>query len=159
MTYPGFPFPPGTPLYPSHPHIQAYHDRFANHYKLYNHIFLNRTIEIATWVGTSEKGFWNITISDHNGLVSHRSFGHLVVASGNHHLPNVPTWKGQDVWLSSGTPTRRIMHSVYYRKPETFVNQTVLLVGYGSSARDIASQIVETADRVSYHSQAFFSLV
>lgn len=151
MSYPSFPFLPGTPLYPSHTHIRAYHDRFARRFKLHNHIFSNHTIEVAAWVGTSEKGFWNVTVSDEKGLVSHRSFGHLVVASGNYHHPNIPTWKNQDVWLESGPstrPRRRLVHSVYYRKPEVFTNQTVLIIGHGVSARDIASQIVTRANGV-----------
>ncbi|KAF9535371.1 hypothetical protein CPB83DRAFT_865679 [Crepidotus variabilis] len=152
MTYPGFPFPPGTPLYPSHPHIKAYHERFAHHYQLFDFIRFNHRVDVASWVGTSEKGYWNLTVSDGSGIVTQKKFAHLVVASGNHHLPRIPTWKGQEEWLKSSSKegSRRIIrHSVYYRHPEAYANQTVVFIGYGSSSRDIASQVLEFANKAS----------
>lgn len=151
MTYPGFPFPPGTPLYPSHEHIKAYHWRYAQHNDLLNFVKFNHKIHTASWTGTSEEGYWNLTFSDKKGALHHKAFDHLVVASGNNHIPRVPVWKGQDDWLSSSSArhSREIVHSVYYRGPEVFANRTVLIVGNGASGRDAASQIVDFARQVS----------
>ncbi|KAF8971415.1 hypothetical protein BDZ97DRAFT_1786402 [Flammula alnicola] len=148
MTYPGFPFPPKTPLYPSHEHIEAYHSRYAEHHNL-------SEIQSASWSGTPEQGQWDLIISDKTGRLHHKKFDHLVVASGNHHIPRITVWKGQDAWLSN-TPAkrlrRRIVHSVYYREPEAFTNQSVVIVGNGASGRDAASQLVGIAGEV------FFSI-
>ncbi|KDR84895.1 hypothetical protein GALMADRAFT_51787 [Galerina marginata CBS 339.88] len=149
MAYPGFPFPPSTPLYPSHEHIEAYHLRYAQHHKLLEFINFNHKVQKAVWTGGTVEGFWNLTISDKEGLVNHKTFNHLVVASGNNHIPRIPVWKGQDDWLSSPSANhpRKIIHSVYYRKPEAFANQSVLIVGNGASGRDAASQVVGLAQQ------------
>ncbi|KAH9487022.1 Flavin-containing monooxygenase FMO GS-OX3 [Psilocybe cubensis] len=147
MAYPGFPFPPGTPLYPSHEYIEAYHRRYAQHYKLLDYISFNHKIQQATWSGSPENGYWNLTVTNAAGHIFHKKFDHLVVASGNHHIPRIPVWKGQDKWLSNApqNQTRKILHSVYYRKPEAFTGLNVLIVGNGASGRDAASQILDFA--------------
>ncbi|KAF8905493.1 hypothetical protein CPB84DRAFT_593986 [Gymnopilus junonius] len=139
--------PPGTPLYPSHEHIKAYHRRYAQHNNLLDFIKFNHKVHSATWTGTSEQGFWNLALSDKKGALYNEAFDHLVVASGNNHIPRVPVWKGQDDWLSSplAKHSREIVHSVYYRRPEVFANRSVLIVGSGASGRDAATQIVDFA--------------
>ena len=67
MTYPGFPFPPGTPLFPSHEYVQRYHRDFALQYNLMPYLMLNHTVLSASWVGTSEEGRWDILVADDNG--------------------------------------------------------------------------------------------
>ncbi|KAF9481035.1 FAD/NAD(P)-binding domain-containing protein [Pholiota conissans] len=152
MSYPGFPFPPKTPLYPSHEHIEAYHLRYAQHYSLLDHISFNHKLQKASWSGTPEKGHWDLVISDQiSGRIIKRRVDHLVIGSGNHHLPRIPKWKGQEEWLNSTPPKRlqrRIIHSVYYRQPQAFTNQRVLVVGNGASGRDAASQVIHFAREV-----------
>lgn len=151
MTYPGFPFPPNTALYPTHEHIEDYHRAYATHYDLYSRIRLNHTVVASNWVGNSAAGYWNITISDHDNNLQQRSFDHLVVASGNNHFPSIPTWRGQDGWLlnnSSGVSKREIVHSLWYRSPKKYIDKVVLVVGSGASGRDAASQVSEYARAV-----------
>ncbi|KAH6917478.1 dimethylaniline monooxygenase [Coprinopsis sp. MPI-PUGE-AT-0042] len=142
MTYPGQPFPPGTPLYPSHEHVQAYHRRYASRHNLLSSIKLRHTVSAASWSGTSKEGIWNVTVSDsHNQTLCHKA-DHLIVASGNHHIPRIPHWPGQAEWLEYGQQVglgRDIMHSVYHRSPEDYRNRTLLVIGSGSSGCDIAA--------------------
>jgi len=151
MTYPGFPFPPGTPLFPSHQHILAYHRRYASRFNLYPHIRFNHRVLKAHWVGTSTHGQWNITLRNDQNTLETRLFDHLVIASGNNHIPRIPTFPGQDVWLSntpSNSPPREILHSIYYRYPDRYANRSVLVVGGGASGRDATSQIFPLAKKV-----------
>jgi len=152
MTYPGFPFPPSTALYPSHEHIEAYHLRYAQQHNILDSIKFQHRIHKASWRGTPEKGHWDLTISGEDGELQLQKFDHLVVATGNNHIPHIPVWKGQDEWLANKPvdKSRKIIHSVYYRVPETFANQTVLVVGNGPSGRDAAQQIVGVATEVSF---------
>ncbi|KIJ51715.1 hypothetical protein M422DRAFT_203031 [Sphaerobolus stellatus SS14] len=148
MTYPGFTFPPNTSLYPSHHHLLAYHQRFATESGLYPFIRFHHKVIQAEWIGSSERGQWNITIRNENGEYHWRFFDHLVVASGNNHIPRIVTWEGQEEWLSNtpdNSPKREILHSVYYRDPDRYTNQTVLIVGGGASGRDAAGQIAPLA--------------
>lgn len=158
MTYPGFPFPPGTPLYPSHEHIEWYHQDYVKHFNLSSYIRFNHTVVASSWVGSPQAGQWNITLHDHNANdngkehVQHRFFDHLVIATGNNHYPHIPSWPGQEAWLAGGSPDgprREILHSVWYREPERYAGQTVVIVGSGASGRDAAIQVGPIARKVS----------
>ncbi|KAF9015074.1 hypothetical protein BDQ17DRAFT_1385878 [Cyathus striatus] len=145
---------PETPLYPllqtNTPRVLAYHRRYATKYNLLPHILFRHRILDARWTGESENGKWNVTILDAEGLRRSEFFDHLVVATGNNHIPRIPTWNGQDDWLSYTPPGRHhreLLHSVYYRGPKRFENLTVLIVGGGSSGRDIANQIVSVTNK------------
>jgi cation diffusion facilitator CzcD-associated flavoprotein CzcO len=115
------------------------------------YIMLNHTVLSSSWVGTQEEGSWEVTVEDHNGYKIRRLFDHLVVANGHNHEPYIPTYPGQDDWLSHSPASgrkREILHSIFYRDPERYANQTVVVVGSGASGRDAASQIVLHARKV-----------
>lgn len=146
MTYPGFTYPPGTPLFPSHEYVWQYHVDFAEHYNLTQFIHLNHTVLAAGWSGNSTHGQWKleVTRTDRSDEVERRSFDHLVVANGHNHYPRIPHWDGENEWLTnspSGAPKRELLHSIFYREPERYINRTVVVVGGGASGRDAALQI------------------
>lgn len=163
MTYPDFPFPPSTPLYPNYHYIQAYHADYAEHYGLFPHIRLNHSVSSALWVGNSTQGHWDVTLqtdypveiipgssklpstADKDELTER--FDHLVIANGHNHYPQLPEWAMNSEWLA-GREGRRIIHSIYYREPQDYVGKKVLVVGAGASGADIASQIPEYAEEV-----------
>ncbi|KAI6167412.1 hypothetical protein EDD17DRAFT_1540710 [Pisolithus thermaeus] len=150
MTYPGFPYPPGTPLYPSHEYIEQYHRDYATHYDLWPYIKLNHTMRSASWTGTLEAGHWDVVVQDHNGDRVQRSFDHLVVASGHNHEPHIVAFAGQETWLEKAKYglRREILHSIWYRDPSLYVNRTAVVVGGGASGVDIASQVSQYARKV-----------
>ncbi|KIN95358.1 hypothetical protein M404DRAFT_1007501 [Pisolithus tinctorius Marx 270] len=78
MTYPGFPFPPGTPLFPLHEYIEQYHRDYATNYGLWPYIKFNHTVLSSSWAGTPQTGHWEIIVEDGNGNRVQRSFDHLV---------------------------------------------------------------------------------
>ncbi|PCH40375.1 dimethylaniline monooxygenase [Wolfiporia cocos MD-104 SS10] len=159
MTYPHFPFPPGTPLYPDWEAVLNYHVDFAAHYNLTPHINLNHTVVFAKWHAHDGTGDWHVEVhaqhgEDEDEVVIRRTFDHLIVANGHNHYPHYPTWDGTKGWLANsqqGKPARQILHSVYYREPEKFANLSVIVVGSGASGRDMAQQI-EPLARVVYQS-------
>ncbi|KAI6101317.1 hypothetical protein F5141DRAFT_1008846 [Pisolithus sp. B1] len=150
MTYPGIPFPPGTPLYPPHEYIEQYHRDYATRHGLWPYIKLNHTVLSSSWTGTSKTGHWEIVVEDHNGDRIQRSFDHLVVASGHNHEPHIVAFAGQETWLESAKrgQQREILHSIWYRDPSRYVNQTVVVVGGGASGADIATQVLQYARKV-----------
>ncbi|KAG8215018.1 hypothetical protein J3R82DRAFT_8426 [Butyriboletus roseoflavus] len=155
MTYPSFPFPPGTPLFPSHEYVEKYHQDYALRYNLLPYIVLNHTVLSASWIGTPEEGRWDVLVADQDGHETQRSFDHLVVANGHNHYPHTPIFPGQDEWLRHGSGAagrrREILHSIFYREPQRHKDRTVVVVGSGASGRDTASQVVLYARKV-YHS-------
>ncbi|PSR74330.1 hypothetical protein PHLCEN_2v9947 [Hermanssonia centrifuga] len=141
MTYPGFTFRPGTPLFPTHNYVQQYHADFAEHFNLSSYIHLNHTVLATGWRGNNTHGEWVVDVEyDLGTKVYRRSFDHLIVANGHNHYPRIPHWPGEEDWLAS-SPTREILHSIFYRNPERYTNQTVIVVGGGASGRDAALQI------------------
>lgn len=146
MTYPGFTFRPGTPLFPSHEHVWQYHADYAAHFNLTRFIRVNHTVLAAGWKGSAAHGKWilDVTRTDRPSDVQQRTFDHLVVANGHNHYPRIPHWDGEDDWLGNtplGKPERQILHSIFYRELEAYVNKTVLIVGGGASGRDAALQV------------------
>lgn len=175
MTYPGFPFPPLTPLYPSYRYIQQYHADYADHWNLNSHIKLNHSVSSALWVGDSTQGYWDVTVQigypveiitgSSTQIVRHHAesefttrFDHLVVANGHNHYPEIPNWARNSEWFD-GHKGRTIIHSIYYRDPKDYAGKKVLVVGAGASGADIASQVKEFAETVltSKTIQFFFS--
>ena len=168
MTFPNFPYPPYTPLFPPYRHIHAYHQRFAAHFNLLPYIHFNHSVESAYWVGNSSKGFWELSISTsgpreeviplnettanhlrHRSRIT-RQFDHLVVGSGHYHYPRFPSWATDSVakeWSQNGNG-RRLLHSIYFREPEEFSKKVILVVGGRDSGRDIASQSIGHAKKV-----------
>ncbi|KAI1189905.1 hypothetical protein F5B17DRAFT_149924 [Nemania serpens] len=63
----------------------------------------------------------------------------VVVASGHYHIPFVPDIAGLSAWKDRFPG--RVMHSKSYRTPEPFRGRTILLVGAGASALDIAREV------------------
>lgn len=151
MTYPGFPFPPNTPVYPTHPYIKQYHEDYATHFDLYPHIRFNHSVVSSNWVGNSSLGQWNVTVQDHRKQLFTRSFDHIVVASGHNQYPHIPEWRGQDAWLANSplhSSQRELLHSIWYREPERYTNRSVVVVGGGASGRDMAFQVLGYAREV-----------
>lgn len=147
MTYPGFTFPPGTPLFPLWDYLQQYHRDFAEHFNITSHIHLNRRIIAAGWHGNQSLGRWEVEVARTDrpsDVTEHRFFDHLIVANGHNHYPRVPHWDGENEWLANtpqGSPKREMLHSIFYRDPEYYVNRTVVIVGGGASGRDAALQV------------------
>ncbi|RPD72555.1 FAD/NAD(P)-binding domain-containing protein [Lentinus tigrinus ALCF2SS1-7] len=158
MTYPGFTYPPLTPLFPSHEYVQQYHADYAEHYNLTAYLHFHHKVVAADWVGDSEQGEWDVVVEVQQpggpSHVSKRSFDHLIVANGHNHYPHIPQWDGTEGWLANtprGTPKRQILHSIYYRDPAKYTNRIVVIVGAGASGRDAALQVCKTA-RLAYQS-------
>lgn len=147
MTYPGFTFPPNTPLFPSWDYLQRYHRDFAEHFNATSHILLNHTVIAAGWHGDRVAGKWELEVARTDKPfheTEHRFFDHIIVASGHNHYPRIPHWNGEEDWLAStppDSPKREIYHSIFYRHPEYYTNRTVVIVGAGASGRDAALQV------------------
>jgi cation diffusion facilitator CzcD-associated flavoprotein CzcO len=120
---PGMRFPRGTSLFPTRLEFVDYLDRYACGLPV-------RTSSRVEEARRSEDG-WLLRISDGRVMRART----LVVATGIVSNP-----------LSADIPgrtrfTRRIMHSVEYRRPHPFAGQRVLVVGAGNSAGEISAEL------------------
>ncbi|MBA0617272.1 hypothetical protein Godav_026735 [Gossypium davidsonii] len=69
-------------------------------------------------------------------------FEAVVICNGKHTEPKIAEFPGRDAWPGLQ------MHSHSYRTPEQFENKIVVLIGNGSSAKDILKEISPLASQV-----------
>lgn len=164
MTYPGYTFRPGTPLFPSHQYVEQYHTDFVLRNNLSSYIHVNHTVHAAGWKGNNTTGKWELEVHRTTGgsrTLVKRAFDHLIVANGHNHYPRIPEFHGSDEWLSNtrlGGGKREIFHSIFYRHPELYADRTVLVVGGGASGRDAVLQVSPVAVKVSISSRLRFAV-
>ncbi|MBY6226366.1 NAD(P)-binding domain-containing protein [Ferrimonas balearica] len=123
-----FPMPDDYPDFPSHQQIFQYFQDYVAHFQLRPHIRFN------TWVTevTPESGGWRVVTDQ--GEAAH--FDYVLVANGHHWKPSWPEYPGD---FSGET-----LHAHSYRHPAEPVQmqgKRVLVVGFGNSAMDIASEL------------------
>lgn len=134
--YPDFPFPEGSPLYPSHEQVSAYLQAYADHFDIVRHIRFNtRVTQVEPVQGTTHR--WRVRLADG----TQEMFDGVVVANGHQSVPSHPPFAD----LFAG----EYLHSFDYRTPDRFRGKRVIVVGTGNSALDIAADIcTETARTV-----------
>ncbi|MCX8113298.1 MAG: NAD(P)-binding domain-containing protein [Bacteroidia bacterium] len=128
----GFPFPKEWPDYVPYYLAQAYLRRYAEHFRLIDHIRFHTEVQRAT--PTSEG--WEVTTSA--GETFHCRY--LVAASGHHWKPYLPSYPG--------TFEGESYHSHAYKRPIQLRDRRVLVVGVGNSGADIAVDAVRVARSV-----------
>ncbi|GAC1330294.1 MAG: NAD(P)-binding domain-containing protein [Mycobacteriales bacterium] len=126
--YADFPFPPGTPLYPTHDRVAGYLDAYADAFGVRPHIRFRTAVTRVEPAGPAGSG-WRVSLGD--GSVE--SFDDVVVACGHQGAPAHPAYAADF--------TGSYLHAHAYRVPEPFRDKRVLVVGVGNSALDIASDI------------------
>jgi len=128
-----YPFPPGTPLFPSHREVASYLDAFADKFGVRAITRFNtRVTNVEPVDGRPGEG-WILQLADG----SEETFDAVVVASGHQGVPAHPEW-AQDFG-------GRYLHSHVYRSPREFVDERVLVVGVGNSGLDIAADLAPFA--------------
>lgn len=125
--FPDFPMPKDFPPYPSHWQAHEYLKSFARHFDLYRQIQFGKRVTQARY----QSNRWHITTLDSStNHSSTQTFRRLIVASGHHREPLLPTWKG-----SFDGP---VIHAHDYKTPDILAGKRVLVVGGGNSGCDLA---------------------
>ncbi len=127
---PYFPMPRHFPKYPSREQVVNYLDQYTAWAQLTP--FLNVTVESIT----NQNGGW-IT-SSNIGKIKSQS---VVVATGYYGEPVIPHWPGLEKFPGV------VLHSSAYRNGDPFVDQDVLIVGFGNSGGEIALDLLERRAR------------
>lgn len=144
MCFPDFPYPDNYPNYMHHSKLQEYIQSFAKKKDLL------RYIQFETLVSSIKKcpnfvvtGQWEV-ISEKDGKQKSAIFDAVMICSGHHVYPNLPTdsFPGLDQFQG------KYMHSRDYKGPLTFQGKRVLVVGLGNSGTDIAVELSRHAAQV-----------
>ncbi|KAF7722404.1 hypothetical protein EC973_003180 [Apophysomyces ossiformis] len=140
MAYRDFPFADDTPLFPSHHYVLEYLELFTKHFQLEPMIRFDSNV---TNLQHDAEG-WKLSVKDKNSDYM-EEFDAVIVATGHYSVPRIPDINGLT------TTKARILHSREYRNPEAFRDQTICVIGAGSSALDIVRETANTARQI-YHS-------
>lgn len=132
-----FPMPEDYPDVPDGAQMQAYLEGYVRHFGLGDSLRLGTEVVAADPVDSG----WLLEIRDHTGI--HRaSCDHLVVANGVFSDPAIPDFRGADLYRVGGGT---LLHSSQFHDVESVRGKTVLVVGYGKSACDIAEAVSHVA--------------
>ncbi|XP_045839149.1 putative dimethylaniline monooxygenase [N-oxide-forming] 6 isoform X1 [Meles meles] len=144
MCFPDFPYPDDFPNYMHHSKLQEYIRTFAQEKNLL------RYIQFETLVSSIKKcpnflvtGQWEV-VSEKDGKQESAIFDAVMICSGHHVYPNLPTDSFPGLHGFQG----RYLHSRDYKDPEAFKGKRVLVIGLGNSGSDIAVELSRLAAQV-----------
>ncbi|MGQ4597743.1 FAD-dependent oxidoreductase [Nocardia sp. R6R-6] len=132
-----FPMPADYPRVLEGQHMQAYLAAYAEHFGLTEHLRLRTEVLAADPVDSG----WLLEIRDQGG-VRRSSCDHLVIANGVFNEPAMPDYRGADGFRAAGG---RLCHSSEFLDLESVRGKSVVVVGYGKSACDIAAAVSDVA--------------
>lgn len=130
-----FPMPDAYPDYPHNKQMAEYFEAYVDRFGFRDRIALGTAVESAA---QQDDGTWRVRLGDGRT----ETYTALVVANGHHREPR---------WPAPPFPGRfdgREMHAHDYRGPDGFAGQSVVVVGMGNSAMDIAVELSRVAERV-----------
>jgi cation diffusion facilitator CzcD-associated flavoprotein CzcO len=122
------------PEYPSHERVLGYFRDYAAKFGIGEHIEFGKSVTRITPRGDR---LWDVAIA---GEARPRTYRGVVIASGHHDTPRLPTYPG--------TFAGEIIHSRRYKSPRQVRDKRVLVVGCGNSAADIVTDAVHGGSEV-----------
>ncbi|XP_078578363.1 flavin-containing monooxygenase 5-like [Branchiostoma floridae x Branchiostoma japonicum] len=140
-----FPFDKHTPPYPSHTQFHQYLQQYCNRFDLRKYITFNTQVVKVQRAEGFVEGEWLVNTADAgtDGTEARQHVFHaIMVCSGTYHQPHIPSFVGLENY--QGTVT----HSQSYRTPDRFQGKSVVVIGAGNSAGDIAAEVGLTASKV-----------
>ena len=130
--YSDFTMPDDFPDYPSGSQLLSYFNSYVDKFDLRKHIKFSTQVSKA--VPSHDR--WKIYFDE-----SCEEFDYLIIANGHHWSPRIPTFEGDF--------NGELMHSHQFKNNEYFKDKSVLVVGGGNSACDIAVEVSRVAKKTS----------
>ncbi len=108
MAFGSHPFPPETPLFPDAERVLDYLKDFASHFSLRPHIKFFARVTSITYAPKLNR-HWLVQTSTNESYY----FDLIMVCNGHYRVPRFPSVSGLSDWQDA----RKVLHSVYYRRP------------------------------------------
>lgn len=133
MAYSDYPMPTNYPMFPHHSQIIRYFDDYVDHFGFRDKITFNAEVTDVIRPDDGQPGTYQVSIRS-RGTHQVRTYQHLIVANGHHWNPRLPDPP------FPGTFAGEAIHSHDYKEPEQIRGKSLLVVGIGNSAVDIACE-------------------
>jgi cation diffusion facilitator CzcD-associated flavoprotein CzcO len=134
LQFEDLPCPAGWPDFPHHSLIEGYFNRYVDHFGLRPLIRFGHEVR-RVWQAPDG---WRAETASAEGTGTHGPYSHVAVANGHHWAPNIPDIPGSFPGLE--------FHARDYRTPFEPVDmrgKTIVVVGLGNTAVDIASELAQ----------------
>ncbi|KAK6189090.1 hypothetical protein SNE40_005133 [Patella caerulea] len=143
MAFSDFPIPEDFPPFMPHADVLRYFRMYADHFHLLPYIhFRTSVVYIQQTVDYQETGKWIVKYQKESQEPVQEIFDAVMVCSGHHSVPFIPKFPGIDKFKG------KKLHSHSYREASKFKGNTVVIVGIGNSAVDIAVDVSKVAKQV-----------
>ena len=147
MAFGSHPFPPETPLFPDAERVLDYLKDFASHFSLRPHIKFFARVTSITYAPKLNR-HWLVQTSTNESYY----FDLIMVCNGHYRVPRFPSVSGLSDWQDA----RKVLHSVYYRRPlPVYKKKTLLIVGHGPSGYDLSYYLNGYASKVIFSGSSF----
>jgi dimethylaniline monooxygenase (N-oxide forming) len=138
--FPDYPMPENYPDLPSGEQIRSYLENYAHHFKIFDKIHFNC---IVKQLELTPKNCWILHYTNQEtGETTQKTFDFIIVSTGLYSNPYIPNIPNREVF--SG----KVLHSKEYKLPELIKGRKVVVVGFGKSALDIATDAAQWATEV-----------
>ncbi|WP_316575460.1 flavin-containing monooxygenase [Nocardia canadensis] len=136
-----YPMPEDFPRWPDGQQVQAYLAGYVHEFGLAEHLRLGTEVVAADPVDSG----WLLEVRDRDGV--HRTTcDHLIVANGVFSEPVMPALPGAAAFAAAGG---RLVHVSDFHDVEQARDRSVVVIGYGKSACDVAEAVSHLADETS----------
>jgi len=132
-----YPMPKSYPEWPSGRQVQAYLQKYTEHFSFDQNVMLNTTVTNAQFDTTTET--WTVTIEQGGSESTKLVFDRLIVCNGIFSIPSVPDYSGVDAFTAAGG---HICHTSEFTNVDDAIDKNVVIVGYGKSSCDVANATV-----------------
>ncbi|KAJ0302779.1 hypothetical protein COL5a_004600 [Colletotrichum fioriniae] len=136
-----FPFPEGSPDYIPAAGIDKYLQDYAKHFCLMEHTRLRTSFHGATFVEKTQQ--WRLSLSTPEEPEPHfEYFDKVVFAMGADQKPSRPKIEGMEIFKGF------VEHSMTFKNPEVLAGKRVMVLGFGNTAADMATELAPLASQV-----------
>jgi NADPH-dependent 2,4-dienoyl-CoA reductase/sulfur reductase-like enzyme len=139
---PFMPFPDEYPTYISKSDLIAYYESYAAHWDIKPHYHTK-----ATKISKHDNE-WHVHCEDELLVAKN-----VIVATGINRIPNIPHWKGQELF------TGEIIHASQYKNATPYHHKRVLIIGMGNTGAEIALDLAEHNVQVGISIRSKLSIV
>lgn len=138
--YSDFPPDPQLPNYCHNSQLIKYFDAYADHFDLKKHVKFRHQVK---HVKQTDDGKWMVKVLDiESNNENETLFDGVMVSTGHHTKPHKPYFQGLDKF--KGT----VLHTHSYKRPNSFQDKKIVIIGIGNSAGDAAVELSSVTDEV-----------